>query len=81
MFFAYINLGIIYLDTRNFNDALKYFLYAKKLAISLADPNRKALAYENLGSLYSRMNNYNAAIINEDSSLYFARIENKPPDY
>jgi len=56
---ANLNLGLAYLQTKDFQKAQKNYLTA---ATSLSSPNLKSIAYQQIGNIFSQQKDYKSAI-------------------
>lgn len=56
---ANLNLGLAYLQTKDFQKAQKNYLTA---ATSLSSPNLKSIAYQQIGNIFSQQKDYKSAV-------------------
>jgi signal transduction histidine kinase len=71
MFFAINNIGNLYLNQEDWNNALKYALRNLPYAESKGLPDQKAYAYTNLGRCYSGLQQYDKAMEYFNKALHF----------
>ena len=72
---AYLNLGIIYYESMNYNKALEYFLKSLNIRLKLNNQNI-GLTYLNLAKTYFRLGEYNKA-----ESFFLKSIESFEKEY
>ena len=66
---SYNNIGIIYSEQDNHDEALKYFFEALKLKEEIGDKNGIALLYNNIGVIYKAQGNSEEALKNYLTAL------------
>lgn len=79
LYIGYNNLGILFNQLEEYQEAMKYHLKAEKLAIRLAEPSLKVNTWNNMGVVYENMGEYQNAVLKYEQGLKIDSIYHKKP--